>query len=73
MKRPKRLSKIEGVVSHIAKPDIDNLLKSVMDGLTECGVIVDDSQICQHASVKVYHDRESSPHAVVELGWLATE
>ena len=31
MKRPKRLSKVEGVVSHIAKPDIDNLLKSVME------------------------------------------
>jgi Holliday junction resolvase RusA-like endonuclease len=53
----------------LAKPDIDNLLKAVMDGLTESGVIVDDSQIYEQHAVKVYHGLGSMPKAVIELAW----
>lgn len=70
LKRPKRLGKQNPQeVLHLAKPDIDNLLKAVMDGLTESGVIVDDSQIYEQHAVKVYHGLGSMPKAVIELAW----
>ncbi len=40
-----------------------------MDGLTESGVIVDDSQIYEQHAVKVYHGLGSMPKAVIELAW----
>jgi Holliday junction resolvase RusA-like endonuclease len=53
----------------LAKPDIDNLLKAVMDGLTESGVINDDAQIFEQHAVKVYHALGEMPKAVIELAW----
>jgi Holliday junction resolvase RusA-like endonuclease len=35
--RPKRI-KPDGVMPHTSKPDLDNLLKSTMDALTDIGV-----------------------------------
>jgi Holliday junction resolvase RusA-like endonuclease len=37
---------------HIAVPDIDNLLKSTMDALTEAGAWKDDCQVCQVTAEK---------------------
>lgn len=39
---------------HTKKPDIDNLEKSVLDGLQNSGVISDDSQVVVKSSRKVY-------------------
>lgn len=47
--RPERLLKKkspEGPMRHTAKPDRDNLEKSVTDALKEAGLYEDDSQIC---------------------------
>jgi Holliday junction resolvase RusA-like endonuclease len=39
---------------HLCKPDLDNLLKSTMDALTEAGAWKDDCQVCQVADEKRY-------------------
>lgn len=39
---------------HTAKPDTDNLIKAVMDCLTDVGLWRDDSIICVQSCVKVY-------------------
>ena len=39
---------------HYKKPDIDNLLKAVLDTLVKCGVTKDDNQICAVTMKKVY-------------------
>lgn len=37
-----------------AKPDIDNLLKAVLDGLTDAGIWCDDAQVVQIHAGKCY-------------------
>jgi Holliday junction resolvase RusA-like endonuclease len=37
----------------IARPDLDNLEKAVMDALTEAGIWLDDSQVAEKASGKI--------------------
>jgi Holliday junction resolvase RusA-like endonuclease len=52
---PKGLKVKEGVfIPHIKKPDTDNLLKAVMDSLTQVGVWKDDSQVYSAEAVKGY-------------------
>lgn len=41
---------------HLVKPDTSNLLKTLEDCLTRCGVIRDDSLICQHDLGKGWSD-----------------
>jgi Holliday junction resolvase RusA-like endonuclease len=46
----------EGLVGvpHIKKPDVDNLLKPIVDGLTEAGMWADDNQVWSMKIQKVY-------------------
>ena len=41
---------------HLTKPDTSNLLKTLEDCLTRCGVIRDDSLICSHDLTKGWSD-----------------
>jgi crossover junction endodeoxyribonuclease RusA len=49
------------------KPDIDNLLKSTMDALTDCAVWRDDSQLAEVHMSKVYQSELVGPGAVIEI------
>ncbi len=51
---------------HIIKPDIDNLLKAVMDVLTQTGVFKDDDIVYEINVSKVY---STEPGVYVELYW----
>lgn len=42
---------------HLAKPDLDNLEKAVMDTLTKIGFWRDDSLVCSKETHKVYGER----------------
>ncbi len=64
---PKSLKKIVSEnTPHIKKIDIDNLLKAVMDVLTQTGVIVDDCLVYEINVSKVY---ATEPGVYVELAW----
>ena len=43
--RPARVRRL-GHLWHSVKPDLDKLLRSTLDGITDGGVIVDDSRVC---------------------------
>lgn len=48
LKRPKRLMRAkdpDGPIAHDTKPDIDNLMKSTIDAMTEVGVWSDDKLV----------------------------
>lgn len=53
----------------VRKPDLDNLAKSVFDGMVESGALVDDSIIVDTRLVKVMHEKGSRPMAEVSMVW----
>jgi Holliday junction resolvase RusA-like endonuclease len=57
---------------HAAKPDIDNLVKPVMDALKGAGVYKDDCQVCAVYARKHWtndKEREGMSIRVSEAGW----
>ncbi len=62
---PKSLkNKITSMQPHIKKPDIDNLVKAVLDSMTDCHVWQDDSLVYDIASRKFYSD---APGVLIKL------
>ena len=53
---------------HTSKPDMSNMLKTLEDCLTRCGVISDDSIICLESLAKGYAEREGIYIEVSALG-----
>lgn len=51
----------------ITKPDLDNLVKSSLDALTDRAVWRDDSQVAEILARKVYAEGEQSPGAIIEI------
>ena len=51
----------------VTKPDIDNLIKSTTDALTDCGVWGDDSQIASISANKIYAGGTMAPGATITL------
>jgi crossover junction endodeoxyribonuclease RusA len=67
MKRPQRLPK--GRKHHTTKPDLDKLVRCVLDALT--GVLwVDDSQVITIRAFKFYAAEEEVPHVDI-IAWGA--
>jgi Holliday junction resolvase RusA-like endonuclease len=54
--RPKRMADEEAhrSIPHVHKPDVDNLLKAVMDSMTEAGVWKDDALVFATEAAKWY-------------------
>ncbi len=40
--------------AHVQKPDLDNLEKAVMDALTQIGAWLDDAQVCEKVSRRMW-------------------
>jgi Holliday junction resolvase RusA-like endonuclease len=52
------------------KPDVDNLVKAVMDALTTVGVWKDDSQVAKLTTEKWICIPEHEPGAIITFGWI---
>jgi Holliday junction resolvase RusA-like endonuclease len=59
-------SNSERYVPHTKKPDTDNLLKAVMDSLTEAAVWRDDAQAYWTEAVKWYASDETGAQIIIE-------
>jgi Holliday junction resolvase RusA-like endonuclease len=59
----------DGALLDVRKPDIDNLCKSLLDGLVASGVMLDDNQVFDIRAVKVMHEPGGRPHARVAVEW----
>jgi len=57
-KRSSRTGKLlhasEGRMPHITRPDVDNIAKSVLDGIKKIGIFRDDSQVAKLVVCKSY-------------------
>lgn len=70
MPRPKSLMRKKdppGEVECLTKPDIDNLIKSTLDAMTELGWWGDDAQIVKVQASKYYHAKEARPGAEIRV------
>ena len=54
---------------HYKKPDLDNLVKSLCDGLEAAGVIPNDSQFAQLDCVKCYSPNPKIMFMIEEANW----
>jgi Holliday junction resolvase RusA-like endonuclease len=68
-KTPKKLIKsVEFTdVPHTSKPDIDNVLKSTLDALTDIGAWADDSQVFSVTAHKWYGEECNKPGAFISI------
>ena len=66
--RPKRMKVgTGGAIPHVKKPDTDNLLKAVMDSMTEAGVWKDDAQVYRSDTGKYYAQEKTGAQIIVEV------
>lgn len=72
LKRPKRLKKAELLVPHVARPDLDNLIKSTQDAIVDSGILGDDCIIWSINMIKRYADPEEAPHVSITLSVEST-
>lgn len=70
LQRPKSVSIKKRKYPEV-KPDLDNLEKSVMDGLKLAGAYKNDSQVCDLSSKKRYHNEFYPPGVGVSLWTIA--
>jgi len=74
--RPQRLMRAkdqEEPVGCKSKPDIDNLLKAVMDSLTDDGWWTDDAVVVATSASKMFHAKHSGPGAAISIYQLDEE
>lgn len=64
---PQRL-KNKGLVPHVTKPDVDNLLKAVMDAMTDAGVWKDDALVYGTSAEKRYSRGFTGVRILVKTG-----
>jgi Holliday junction resolvase RusA-like endonuclease len=71
--RPSRLNRKKDPVERIpktTKPDIDNLLKTVMDGMTQGKAWQDDNQVCRVSCEDFYAAKGELPKTIIQIGVL---
>jgi Holliday junction resolvase RusA-like endonuclease len=54
---------------HVKKPDTDNLLKAVMDSLTNAGIWKDDALVFDVTARKYYASKEIGAQIIIETGF----
>lgn len=55
------------VKPHAKRPDIDNFLKAVFDGLADGELIADDGQISEVRAQKFYTSQDGNPRSLIRV------
>lgn len=69
--RPQRLNTKKypnGQIWHTKRPDLDNIIKAVLDALNK--KLGDDAQVCSIEALKVYAERTSNPRTEIYIKTL---
>lgn len=67
MPRPSGMPKRKATPPHTKRPDVDKLLRAVMDALTSAGVLHDDSQVVEQYSAKRYAELDETPGCLIHV------
>ena len=67
----KKAEKAEyGLIYPIAKPDIDNIVKAALDGISgPQGVILDDKQVVSLKAIKTFCHPDRGPVLYISISW----
>jgi Holliday junction resolvase RusA-like endonuclease len=68
--KPKAMKIIHYPAAHIKKPDTDNLLKAVMDALTDIEIWRDDSLVFYTSALKVYEEEQPGALIIIRSDYL---
>ena len=60
-------------LSHHSKPDVDNVLKSILDSSTLAGIIKDDALVHRVEIAKCYAAGNEVPRVEIEFNWGCPE
>ena len=73
-RRPKSHKKTIERSPKTTKPDIDNLAKSYLDGLTRAGLLEDDNQVTSLHCEDLYGATDEAPHVIINVSiWRGTD
>lgn len=67
MPRPVGMSKRKPTPPHTKRPDVDKLLRAVLDALTSAGVLADDCQVVEQYAVKRTAELDETPGCLIHL------
>lgn len=68
--KKKRLAAEYAAISPTSKPDLDNIVKAALDGITgEFGVIYDDTQVTSIKAQKTFCHPDRGPVLYVSVSW----
>jgi Holliday junction resolvase RusA-like endonuclease len=70
MPKPKSMKKTNDAVPHIKKPDTDNLLKAVMDALTDIRIWRDDCVVFSTVASKWYATGYTGARIIISTQFL---
>lgn len=67
MPRPATMPKRKPTPPHTKRPDVDKLLRAVLDALTSAGVLADDCQVVEQYAVKRTAELDETPGCLIHL------
>ena len=59
----------QGRIPKTTTPDIDNTIKSILDGINDSGIWVDDNKVYSITAQKFYAAVDELPHVEVVIRW----
>ena len=67
MPRPVGMSRRKPTPPHTKRPDVDKLLRAVLDALTSAGVLADDCQVVEQYAAKRTADPDETPGCLIHV------
>jgi len=69
----KRMEAEYGALQHTTKPDLDNIIKAALDGISSGKIIMDDKQVTAIKARKMYCHPDRGPVLYVSVSWTDPE
>lgn len=69
----KRMEAEYGALQHTTKPDLDNIIKAAVDGISSGNIIMDDKQVTSIKAKKMYCHPDRGAVLYISVSWTEPE
>ncbi len=69
----KRMEAEYGALQHTTKPDLDNIIKAAVDGISSGNIIMDDKQVTSIKAKKMYCHPDRGAVLYISVSWTDPE